>query len=286
MRCILSTATLACAMLLSGVAAAACGEAHLIASKGLVRNDDSCLMYCKSEAPNLSTKADAVFWALGAGDPRVGEGIDSGAFKGRNFVFGKQPLNYGDGTFYNYERRFQTNWGATYLIDGCIKDLGPDQCTCLLLTDENAGRGYFAMLTAQRTNANDFWFADEPRLARIPALEVVSNSTADGRLRVDVRMAAPARGSVPGPNGGCACGPLGFTVMGQRSRRTDPPPASRRVGVWDAVGREVAPFGETATVTLDCPAPGEVVYLAGRLRFEDAFDAPLVGAQSDPLSCR
>jgi len=151
----------ATALLLVAVAAqpaqAACPPPYAIdhISEWVVSNPDwpagaYYTYYIPATSPNLT----GVFWALTGGDPTVGVGNDNGAL---NFNFTEETAYMPYWEYSHFPMTINAglpmSWGPAS-VDGCIDATGSDstlpdaqQCTCMLLTDEWNGAGYYAVLS-------------------------------------------------------------------------------------------------------------------------------------------
>ncbi len=127
--------------------------------------------YVWDTAPPVTEDFQVVFWALGTGDPVIGNGDDNGAFDVT--AAGFYYLSYNPyGTAYYYAGELFTGWGTSPLIDGCIYRSGAsqnfdgDECTMLLFQDEHEDRGYFA-LASSGVDANGWCLFNQPGNAPI-----------------------------------------------------------------------------------------------------------------------
>jgi hypothetical protein len=251
--------------------------------------------YSASGIVPFSANATATFWALGAGNPTVGVGIDAGTWT--------QPpaaWMYYNNTYFGgwYAAEIFAGWGRDAGIDGCIQDFPAGICDCVLMTDQDGSTGYFAMLSKE-TDALWNAFLTQPGndgagnfapiiMMPIPA-PFVTNSVAVGAdLQITSTVAMPTDG-IYQSGGACACGPTGFKVMIATGAAA---PASRDVAAWTEatlVGGGLQDWNamgaSVAVQTPLCEGTGDGVWLTTLLQFDSGFVSPVVSGDSTQISC-
>ena len=234
---------------------------------------------CDAGTASMSADADARFWALGFGDPLLGLGADSGFFDGRD-----RWLLRDEG----YPVFFETNWGASPAIDGCIDDT-PSDCTALVIGDQSAGDGYFALLSSQQNASLDYLFVQPSNgaitLAAIPQANASSEQLV-GENAVDVTIDAP---SLPSSalylEGGCADPVVGYRVYYQAVRRGDPAPTDlERSSDWIPVPGGELDFTTATIEQITCNRQSDL-YFAIAFVFDSGFETPFLGRISAPVTC-
>ena len=291
-------------------AQAACGSPILLDTVGenLISNPDWCGgagvgCYDSVSGPPVSANVKGVFWALGTGDPVLDVGDDSGGFTGGlgptdswikqvSEVFGAGLYHYPAFATLKGGAGFQSgnpvNWSLP--VDGCVENAGADPCTCVLLTDEWNGQGYFAILGAKRSPNFDLTTGGDLVMAPIPAPTIVRNTldvtTAD--MTFEVMAAAPVGGNFV--KDGCACD-VGFRVYGNVMDRGTGPPTSRSAG-WVPLpapgggAQPVTAHGGTAMAVADCdPTVEQDLYLGVVFAGTDGFETAVVSANSTLVPC-
>ncbi|HXV77634.1 MAG TPA: hypothetical protein VD788_15075 [Candidatus Polarisedimenticolaceae bacterium] len=282
---------------------------------GSCTTDYGC--YESESGPPITDGIGGTFWAWAEGAPEGGDstyfvGTDNGTWEASQWT--KQiSLPYAGGLYHfqawitlpggvPYISGFVPNWGASFEIDGCTTDITPtidnDECTCMLLTDEWNGQGYFLAFSAVNIGNGNFNFDrfEHVNMAPIPTPSVAmserDDATGDVLFSVNV-PALPAAGDYR--QDGCHCD-LGFRVYAQLTGREGAPPAGRRScsptdyqndAAFDGTAASIrqvcqgrglnwipaqaaaggpqapTPFGQTATVRVDCdPAVQSDVYLS------------------------
>ena len=260
--------------------------------------------YCDQGPPCTSDLGTSVssdfagsFWMLGAGDPARDGGVDSGAFP---------ALEGGVGNWITFDppgpARLLGSWDLDARIDGCLGDVPAPRCMGMLLGDQRAAVGYFAMLSAEAGVTGDFSFAQSNAapiaLAALPRPTISGTSTINPyTVQVTAGVpSAPAAGMfLDGPT--CDDGALvGYKIYEQRTARGGAAPVDRTRDDGDpasgwklAVGGagpndEPRPIGSTSTLTLTCYTAVDV-YLATSLVFESGFETPFVSQSTPPILC-
>ena len=242
----------------------------------------------------ISPDIAGVFWGFdtvagaSASDPAVGAGVDNGSWdvsnwsKSRSADFGEIYYYPGWLTLdvaaeYNYVAGNPPNW--SFPVDACITDvvvpgqIDVEECTCILVTDQWDGVGYFMADSALSDVGGDFLYEFQTldfqgigsmQMLATPAPQVLSSSrdlaTADVTMTVAVDditgMGADYR------DAGCDCA-LGFLVYQQVVGR-GVVPADRAIGSgWTAAlnatggAQAVNPFGAgtaQADILVPCDA--------------------------------
>lgn len=251
----------------------------------------------ESEPPRvLNGDKDSIFWALGAGAPAIGEGIDSG---GSDVC---QWLYRGEIDFCRSERYAFWLGGDWRLpgVDGCIDAAGAtsvldgDECMVALFSAQywthwTGDRSLVAVLTARAMPgafskpAIVFDFGYGPlRFSHIPIPTPVSVRQIGGEAKVTVRVppaAAEGIDLVPG----CAEGVLAGTIL---FRRTLDPGSALPYSLRAATGwRPAVDFPSTdhlASVMVPCDGSSEA-RLATGLRFDSGYATAHVSQPTDPL---
>jgi hypothetical protein len=235
----------------------------------------------------LSPAATGSFWRLGAGDPAIGQGNDSGLF---DFVQGDNTLVGGSYPSYGYYGGLILNTGwAAGLTDGCV-DGG--NCLCVLFVDHDADDTYIAVASGRASPALvqtiERGGTDGSGLYAAPiVLEPVGapqiNSSARNGTGVDLVVSAGAAGASYQKDS-CDCSPVGYKVVQQIVARNSGAPVDRNVGAWSNAS-PVTPLGMPANVNAPCSATDSDVYLATQLVFDSGFEANLVGRNSTRIEC-
>lgn len=266
--------------------------------------------YDSVSGPPVSSSMRGVFWGLGQGNPVVGAGADSGGFGGgfaaTDFWIKQVSAFFDPGGLYHYaafasQKTGTVNgspggpitWSAGD-VDGCGV-LTEGDCTCVMLSDEWSGKGYF--LTMSGAADAQFNTQLDPvhslRLVPIPAPRITNSvrnvATADVTLQV---THLPLSGGTY-PLDGCGTCLAGFKVYGQIVARGAAAPTERDTGwteLTDGAGsaQPVTPFNGTANVRADCdPALNQDLYLSIVLVGEGAtpFTTAHVSENSTLVSC-
>jgi hypothetical protein len=240
--------------------------------------------YASESAAPVSENLSGVFWAFdvlgdgSGGDPAIPAGNDNGAWGSENWTMVNINVGPFPNGYYHYPAWLTTQnpetnggagnpfgWDSTALIDGCVGNVTPgtdfDECSCLLLTDEWEGQGYFAILSAKSTGNGNFFFFDTigetVQLAPIPAPSVTmaerNADTGDVTFMIDVPP-VPAAGDYRDPECGCN---FGFRVYSQIVGRDGMPPATRRACTpQDYVNDSTYIPGDVTSIQAICEANG------------------------------
>lgn len=256
--------------------------------------------------PSVSGAATVSFWALGAGDPAVGPGTDNGGFDLVGYP-GFYGAGYSSGPSYAgglwYAATINGTWEAAG-IDGCI---GSGNCMCLLISDHDGERGFWAV-TGGQSDANFNTSINQGGadgngnnlpiiLATMPKPSITASTrAADGSLDVEVTVKLPAPTGGDFTNDGCGCAPIGYRVLQQVLTSGSMPPTDRGVSVWSepalAAGgaQGVTSFGVGAgdagvTIRSACGASDTDVYLTAQLVFDSGFATTVVSGNSSRVEC-
>jgi len=283
--------------------------------------DQSCAFgygcYDTEAGPPISADLFGVFWALGTGDPVVGVGDDNGAWTITGWSKqasadqnGGEPL---PGGLYHYPAWltrpttppvFSPNsvagdafdW-ADALVDGCVANAGATseidgtECTCVLLSDQWNGEGYFSLLSARVNELENFDLpvVDAIRFGTISQPRIMGTiGTPNSDVEVDV-LADPVTGGIF-ESGGCECG-LGYKVYAHLVPRSDMAPVDREEGWYEpprASGepQTITPLGQETTVTIDCDETTQQgFFLSIRLVTDDGFATRFGSVNSFRVEC-
>ncbi len=250
--------------------------------------------------PPWTMRFAATFWALGTGNPVLGLGDDAGVFTVPPYDWAYyEPTYYG---YYYYAGIIISGWGRSGLIDGCVQNNPPNSCTCVLLTDQYSGVGYFAILGNAATTGTWITWLDQPGsdgagnaapiiLKPIPKPIFLSVARRPGTFNIDATMTVPALPEADYTLGGCDCGPVGYRIVQQVLPRGSAPPTDREASTWPAAttpeGGEqpVTPLGEPVVIEGICAYVDSDMYLAARLYFESDFASPVVSSNSTRIEC-
>jgi hypothetical protein len=298
---------------------AACGGSRIMDNGGayLVSNPNwngsggsrTCAYYgcyATENGPAISDNFSGTFWALGAGDPAFGLGIDNGDWDVANWSKKVAAGTYQYASFLTLsagelgsEPGPPPTW--SFAADGCITDAGTTagvidggECSCMLLTDEWDGVGYFAVLS-NFTDVGSGTFDMIPTTTDAGGfttikLEPLARPNITGSTRVDEALAivnfSVDVGALPASaiqqKGGCDC-LIGYQVYSYRTGRGGLAPTGRssfctapgQTDCWDlAAGTDggaqpVTPANgqkAVAQVQVDCDeAAQEDLYLSTML---------------------
>lgn len=268
--------------------------------------------YCFADVgPALSPSTRGFYWALDTGDPTPGAGDDNGTHGGS---FSNGGISQGgcgdewictieaDNATYSYPGVFFGGYASTSEVDGCgVAAFPATRCTCVLITDEWNGDGYFLVTSALHDPSGVFDFTqpvDAPlQLVPIPAPGITGTQRLQPSLDVvsDVKLPPPASGVYL--KDGCDCAPTGFKVLQTILPRGSAAPTSRQVAAWnappDADGNPQpstgAPFGtmpaQGISVRSACGMMNTDVYLTTQLVFPRGYTAQHVSSNSGRIEC-
>jgi hypothetical protein len=252
--------------------------------------------------PPVTSAFSGVFWALGTGDPATSLGDDNGTHtEGGWFHYYTWPST----AFYT-AGYIDTTW-AVAGVDGCLYNSGAsgsldgDECTCVLLSDQDGTQGYFAIASGQVDVVGNT-ILDMPGadgngnsgpiiLMPIPKPFITFTQVESGTLDIDLSVTvAPFSAGVYAKDG-CDCGPIGFKVMSIITARGDPPPADRDAALWTEIelstggAQPVTSFGSSVTIKSTCGSANTDVYLATGLVFDSGFGPTVVSKNSTRIEC-
>ena len=284
-----------------------CGDKGTFTSMNASGTDGSAVLtpgYCDAGPPcasdigsSVSSSFRGAFWMLGAGDPRIGNGIDSGALPALDGASAGWVRF--DATKPAYLRG---DWVSDERVDGCISDAPAPHCMGMLLGDQRAGAGYFAMLSDPPGSQGEFSLV-QPGQAAIN-LAAVPRPSLTGTVTVNpyTLSVSSVVGAVP-PEGlyldtaECPADVvLGYKIYEQQTYRWGAAPVDRtRDDGSPYTGWELAPggagpggaplpIGTTAAVTLTCYTATDF-FLAASLVFDSGFETPFVSLNSARILC-
>lgn len=330
-KILMVAATLIVALSLAAPASASCGTASLISTVGdpanvgqsgytfvygpvfqefayIVRGPGYVYTYSENAgdpAPQaVSSAATVSFWALGAGDPAIGSGTDNGLFDmiavGHFYGYGYSSGAGLAGGYWNAATIFST-WEPAG-IDGCI---GSGNCMCLLISDHDGERGFWAVTGGQSDpnfNTSINQGGADGNGNNLPIVLVtmdapsITGAVRQGNFDVDltVKLAAPTGGDYT--NDGCNCAPIGYKVLEQIVVRGSMPPTDRGIAAWS---EPVLPGGGVqgvtafsvggadtgVTVRSACGAVDTDVYLTAQLVFDSGFATTAVSGNATRVEC-
>lgn len=272
---------------------AVCGNARLFnAYYSPVRTPGYTPTYGTSSS--VSTDMVGSFWALGSGDPVIGDGNDNGTFPA--------VLNVGYGYYagwvsvpvaYGYPATIVSQWAADPGIDNCIDAAGPGGscgngacCMAILLSDQDdSGAGYFTYLTAPSDIFSNYFFdqTGDIDLVAIPKLNITGSSR-QGASGVDVSVTLDGPGAGFYIDASCPVSITSYQVWIQEVPRPGgSPPDSRAIGDWTPIG-DVTSVGTETTVNATCSGDADL-YLAASLIVDDGFGTGHVGPNSTRVEC-
>ena len=258
----------------------------------------------------LSPAATISFWALGSGDPAIGIGDDNGAYDliaGGGFSYtGSLPTS----TFGGYLQAgtIATNWNDPN-VEGCLFNAGAtaafdgDECTAVLLSDQDGSVGEFALVTAQvgasgstslsQPGSDGFGNSSPIILKPLPA-PTVTDPELDGEidgiiiqanddLVVELTLPAPTEGLYEDP--ACGSAASGFRIFHYTVPRGSMPPTDATIvsGGWllpdlaSGFPQGVTPLGTAVRVHIPCGASNTDVYLGAQLVFDSGFATSVIG---------
>ncbi|MCP3980525.1 MAG: hypothetical protein GY716_14580 [bacterium] len=254
--------------------------------------------YVLAYTPPVSPNLDGVWWRLGAGNPTIGLGDDSGAF---DFIADGAVYFYGPGAYGSYfGANIFTGWGADGSVDGCIEL--SDQCSCVLLSDSDGDDTKFALIAA-RSDANLQTFFEQPGndgsgnfaaiiLKSLPQPNVVQanrNPVTNDLDLIRVRVDPPSQGVYA--KDGCQCGPSGYKVLAQILPRGSAAPSTRSLGAWSELptvgggAQGETNLGQTIDLESQCGASNVDIWLTAQVFFTDGFSASTVSSNSTRVEC-
>lgn len=268
----------------------------------------------QSDAP-ISASFDGVFWGfdtstgLSQSDPAVGLGMDSGGWTVENWT---KQVSAVFNSLYHYPAWLTLPGGQNSLsgnpanwsfpVDGCPNDIDPNACTCILVTDQWDGVGYFMIDSANADGIGNFPFGGFPgdtngdatmALAPTPVPEVTMSErdAATGDVTMMINVGSLAASDYR--DAGCDCG-LGYIVYQQIVGRAGMAPIDRTItpDTWipapSATGgvQAMNEIGAQASIKVDCdPAVQQDIYLATALVDENGLVTANVSGNSFRIEC-
>jgi hypothetical protein len=240
--------------------------AYLVSNPDWCGGDGSGCQDAAAVSPNLS----GFFWGQTNGNAARLAGTDNGAWPVHEWTK-SVGIPYAGGTYWypafltvnDYPTNpagvagYPLNWGSTNIIDGCPStDITPtifaDECSCILLTDQWNGDGYFAILSSKADALGNFPIFQDAgttvQFAPIPRAEVTESGriAATGQVSFTVNVPPPQGGDYRNPQ--CDCG-FGFRVYAQVVGEGGMVPADRRActqeSLFAATGQSIAPNSPT-----------------------------------------
>ena len=295
--------------LLAGPVLARCDSPYLISTTDAAAGDHSFIWTENVFTPNyvyldfgpvmypgnppVTPAFDGVFWTYGAGAAN-----NNGTFD-IDFWFSY----YANPAYSFYEAGLiSTNWAVSQFIEGCMTAGGTDpgaldgnECTSMLLTDEDGTTGYYAIL-GNRVDAQGDTFLDQPGddgygnggpiiLKPVPA-PVVTTPLDDPVTAVDLAPPGPLDGDYQ-LDGSCDA-VLGYRIYRQTLPSGSDPPASRAVDSgWSmaAGGSVPIPLDNPLHLPLECDTFHDV-YLALSIVFDSGHETGFLSANSARIPCR
>ena len=256
--------------------------------------------------PPVTPAFDGVFWAFGTGNPAIGLGDDNGLWLASSWSYYYANPSY---LIYGAAEIF-TSWAGAAVIDGCLFNSGPttgpdpgQECTCVLLTDQDGATGYYA-IAANSTDPGSNSFLTQPgtepcnnnsgniSLQPIPA-PYINNATWNP-VTGDVTFNATVSGDPGNYNldpATCGCGPIGYQVVYAAVPRGNPAPSDRDEAAWTVANlpgggaQPVTPMGGAVTVEPTCGLVDQDVYLGTLLHFDSGYTASVVSSNSTRAEC-
>jgi hypothetical protein len=271
--------------------------------------------YASEGLPPISASFDGVFWAFdtstgrSVSDPAPGVGLDNGTW-GIDRWSKQVTEDFGEPYYYpafltltggsNGQPGLPANW--SYPVDGCPDDIDPNACTCILLTDQWSGVGYFFLDSSVANQIGNFPFGGFPgdatgvptmQLAPTPVPEVTMSERdpASGDVTMMVNVGSLAAADYR--DAGCDC-EVGYIVYQQIVGRGGMAPIDRTItpSTWipapSATGgvQAVNDFGTQASIKVDCdPAVQQDIYLATAIVDANGMMTSNVSGNSFRIEC-
>ena len=265
---------------------------------------DSCSNGVCTTAKSISDHAEALFWAIGYGNPTLGSGVDSGSLATLGLdgygYFEPAILQY----YFFYPAAIDAAWSDPG-VDGCIDSVPvQDRCTALVVHDTELTCGgasgscnSMAVLSARQQPDGRFDMSQPAdgaiRLERWP--------TVNHGYEPIVGLFIPEwTVTVPAPTGGlyldasCADPLAGYRVYVWNDTSGMPIAVDDR-SLWDipvggqGAGGEPIPLGQATTLRFGCDAsvnPTGEIYLGFTYVFDSGFESPRIELmQGGPLQC-
>jgi hypothetical protein len=244
---------------------------------------------------------EGAFWAAGSGDPLVGVGDDSGFWDVDEWamVWSRVVCDpYIGCVRLTTPPLIDGDWTVDPMVDGCIGP-GSGECMFVMLADQHAGEGFFALLSAGGGMPFDLRGACQIGVPFSPdycwaALAPISPPGIDSLRRagissVKVDVDAPSIEDLAGglyTDRRCEGNAVvGYNIYQYVGEEDGVPPKDRRIGEdWALLTAEPVPPGESTALRINCRKRG-TAYLAGSLVFESGFETPYLSANSEPVTC-
>lgn len=250
---------------------------------------------------SVTTGASGSFWIIGNGNPAAHpagdeQGVDNGSWPAVEggygyYYYGWVTFGLSPYAYYAYSAVISGTWAADGRIDGC-PDPVPNACIAVLVSDQNNGVGYFAMITKARDNNGNYELAQAGNapynLVQIPKLAIDDSNTISDSL-VSLLVTGPDAASLAAGlylDPGCPSPIAGYKVRAQAVGTGGGAPEDRARGDWQDVtpGGTSIPLGQQATVEVGCAGNSDV-YLATSVVFDSGFELDLVGENSTRVAC-
>jgi hypothetical protein len=254
------------------------------------------VVYSLTAPDVLGADAKITYWKTGSGDPALGLGDDSGTYDmiaGGGFY---QPYAYPSIGFFSAGQIFGS-WFPPG-IDGCI---GPNACSCILLTSQDGVNGFWALTGGLSTPNGDTFInqggTDASGNNEMPIVLVpmdapqITGSVRRPNFDVELSVSVPAPSAGLYVQDGCACGPTGFKVLQQVQPRGAMPPSERNAAAWTELSdlgggaQAVTPMGGTANVVSACGSSDVDVWLTTQLFFDSGFSTSVVSKNATRVEC-
>jgi hypothetical protein len=151
----------------------------------------SYLQYVRPGGGTVTYFLNGEFWAFGTGNPAVGPGDDSGAFKGGDFAYNWLALGYYYNT--NVYPAFMNPAGGHWNspgVDGCIDNTSPtpaNRCNVVLLQDSDghgSDSGFFALLAVAGNAGGDYEYTATTGFPASIALAPIPKPMITGSARI------------------------------------------------------------------------------------------------------
>jgi hypothetical protein len=241
------------------------------------------------------------FWAMGSGNPLIGVGDDSGFWDVSEWAMVRSRVvcdPYLGCVRLTTPPTIEGDWTADPMVDGCIDD-DDDACMMLMLADQHAGEGFFALLSAGGGTPFDLRGACQigvpfspdycwAILAPIPAPRAGGMRRA-GISIVKVNIDAPSMDDLAAglyTDRRCDSDAVyGYNIYQYVGEEQGVPPKDRHIGAdWALLNAEAIQPGTSTAVSISC-RKRDAAYLAGSLVFESGFETPYLSADSEPINC-
>jgi hypothetical protein len=267
--------------------------------------------FCSNVGPALSPATRAFFWDLGFGNQTPGPGNDNGNFGGGFSDTGPATCsgnqwvcaNFTGGSGFYGAGLLVGGWSSSNQVDGCgVAAFPATKCSCVLITDQWSGVGYYLIAGAAHDPTGTFDFTQPGgaplELVPIPKPGITGSQRLQPSLDVvlNTRIPAPAAGVYL--KDGCNCAPTGYKILQQILPEMSPAPTDRALTAgWTEPNREDgspqpangSPFGtgmgQGVNVRSACGMSDTDVYLATQLIFPDGYRATILSENSTRVEC-